>query len=325
MKVITAKQELNLVNQLVIDYKKQVHQNVKARFVSHLPFGDAVTQSKGDKHTIYFGTAPFLKSDDLLLTEQQITTSRVAAFHELAHCDQYHSKNTPRDIIISRLSVYQNNKYYRNNWKFQLFEIDAEYTGIMNAHKHLTKEYPNRADQMILNYLNNRIQTHKYMIPDSVGKVTSISEIGSLFDDACQKSLINNRTFPHGWERSNDQIAQMFRLPNKTLCPEYTPFYNDLIYTHDGKEFDHKMATLVLCIHPEKKLEYPHIDFTDFTPDHDFGRTLPESYDSLKSRIKPQSANDLFYSETGISISEFTNAVETITNYENSIAIKPFT
>lgn len=77
-------------------------------------------------------------------------------FHLFGHHGQLTSKDTPKEILISSLSIYGNKMYYRLNWSNLLHEIDAEYTGVMSMLEHINTICPKHGEKLFLQYMSLR-------------------------------------------------------------------------------------------------------------------------------------------------------------------------
>lgn len=226
------------------------------------------------------------------------------------------SNNTPKEILISDLSKFNNPQYYRKCWNTFPHEIDAENSGVMTMRSKLESEFGTQANDFILEYLEHRSGETLYMFHESELQSCSKNHVNDLFETAYDQSLTNKRSLPHGFLRYQDEVAQLLTDKDHNLRPEYVPIFNKLIITENGAELDLRMASLVSYLHPELQDMYPQLDFKELHSSSVMGITMPETSEEIKARILPIDNSILFSTnEYPVQLDEdkeFENAVNAI-------------
>lgn len=115
----------------------------------------------------------------------------VNLYHETQHYYQqiaFFENNQQKDesLFYNYLACIGNGQGYYNpeinpyNYYNNIRELDAEYTGIKKAYNFLTTIFSEKeADQLIVNYFNNRLTQNYYISSDK--PVSSMAEINMLF------------------------------------------------------------------------------------------------------------------------------------------------
>lgn len=276
---------ISILRDAAENYLGPAKSHVEIDFSEKELFGHGKIESKDGKAHILIGMPHRSKSffqQNKRMSNTEFTKVAVTLFHELGHYSRSVSKDTPKEICMSELSKYGNEKYYIHNWHMLLHEIDAEYIGITSAWSMLKNVYPDKADKLMLDHLTDRAQNTVYMIHMPEEGFTSKTQINSLFEQAYDNA---SRTLPLGFLRSDDEVARMCTTDDKILRLEYAAIYNKLATPASGKEMDKMMASIVSYIHPELQETYPTIDFDELNPSHIFKIQIPETTNEIRSRL----------------------------------------
>lgn len=152
---------------------------------------------------------------DIILTKIIINT-----YHELRHSfqqRQYYSK-TPilneniNNSFINYLACvggywgYYNNSINPRNYFTNPRELDAEYNGIKNAYDYISILFSEeKAEKMILNYLNSKIGIQYYI--EIREPINNISKIEELFKKAIVKNTINKKYYNTNYIKKDNCIS----------------------------------------------------------------------------------------------------------------------
>lgn len=309
---INIKQMLTLLTAWSESYIQKQNETILFSLSPSMKIGSGSFERFIDKpYEIEVGISPYSKSfmkRYIPVRDLDFSRACVTIYHEFAHYEQYKAQSDT-EILASDLSKHGNTEYYKYNWNIMPHEIDAEYSGVISAQKHLRDTFSNNADELIEQYLRYRAENMKYMIKVPDG---SISEKGieELFEKAYDRSMTNKRIIPSNFLRSGDEAAQMFTFEDGTLRREYELFYRQLQTAGTGQEMDMKMASLVSYLHPDLQGLYPGLNFTVLKPESVFGIPMPESRDEIMARIDSSLTGSISFDS--ISDDEFTQAVDSI-------------
>lgn len=208
----------------------------------------------------------------------------ITMYHEFEHYEQLAAKHMAKDILIANLSNHNCLNYYNANWNQLPHEIDAEYAGVMNMWSKLEHEFPENANEWMLNHISARANRY-YMFEHPAEGFQSKEQIESLFETAYDKSLMTKRELSSSFLRSDDEIAQLLTDENHNISIEYQPFYHQIQTSETGQEMDMKMASLISYIHPELQSLYKSLDFEELNPVSVFGIPMPETKEEILNRI----------------------------------------
>lgn len=284
---IKNKQALTLLKRWFDNVNQNGKQYVSLNFLIDAPIGHGAAKYDIDKnfYEIEIGIAPL--STSLFAKHQTVNDldfikTGITMFHELAHYERSTSDDTPKEILISDLSKYQNKHYYLQNWAKLPHEIDAEYTGVMTMWEHLEIEFPETAESLMLEYLTVRAGTTNYMINVPENGFQSREQVETLFETAYAKALDEKQNLPKDFLRSDDEIAKVFTTDEYVIRADHYPFYNQLMTAKTGQELTLKMASLVSYFHPELERAYPKLDFKELKPSVVFGTPMPETIEATE-------------------------------------------
>lgn len=121
----------------------------------------------------------------------------VAVYHEFQHIkQQIHQEdaNIVKSFIVANYEP-QYDPPSANYWHMP-HEIDAEYTGILNAHKYLISKFgQEKADAAILNYVNERAHGNYFVHKHIWQKFKSLDEVTDAFIVADENAIENLRVY----------------------------------------------------------------------------------------------------------------------------------
>lgn len=211
-------------------------------------------------------------------------------FHEFGHYKRMIDANTPKEIQMSDLSKCYNNEYYAINHHRLPHEIDAEYTGVMSMWSALESEYPEYADKLMFEYLNDRTTEagrakKLYMIERPENGFQSKQQVKELFNEAYEKSLAEKREISRIFDYNGDVSRLIANDDGYGIRPEYMPVYLKLSKAETGMDVDRMMGSLVAYIHPKLHGRYPNLDFNGLEPSKVFSMQMPESTDEIRMRL----------------------------------------
>lgn len=229
----------------------------------------------------------------LPISDADFVKMGVTTFHELTHCRRSLYDDTPKEILVSDLSKCYNQYYYDTVHHLLPHEIDAEYGGVMPMWSILEDEWPDDADSLMFEYLNNKTRSSErtkslYVIEHPEGGFRSKQQVKDLFDEAYERSLAGKRRLPDTFFNIDitDDVSRLLTADSGFgIRPEYAPLYLMLSKAETGADFDKMMASFVCHIHPELQTVYPHLDFNDFSGPQIFRMPMPETTDESRMRL----------------------------------------
>lgn len=194
--------------------------------------------------------------------------SVISMYHELRHFQLLKNKykGESNNLISSYVAKLNNDDYYLNdgNRTKHLFEIDAEFYGVLNAYSYLKGLFPkidsNSIEKRVVRYVNDRIQQKgrfenvPYQIKDKTVKVNSMEDIEAAFDASIQAVLDNDPKYKK-WcnvSRSFDEAACL-------LKQEEWSDIRDRMFTASNTEKDKIVASVNVFLHDEFKKEFPDL------------------------------------------------------------------
>ena len=125
------------------------------------------------------------------------TAGIVSIYHEAQHIKQQihpEDANIVKSFIVANYEP-QYDLPTANYWNMP-HEINAEYEGIINAHEYLTvKLGQEKADAVILNYVNTRAHGNYFVHKRAWQKFKSLDEVTEAFDDAYEHSIENLKAY----------------------------------------------------------------------------------------------------------------------------------
>lgn len=295
----------NAVLKLSVKSAVKMLQKWKSEYVSadiDLQFSDQYKICSGkteytDIHntpTVIVGMYPLpmsFPSTYLPIKDSDFVRIGVTTFHELTHCKRSLSDNTPKEIQISDLSKCYNKEYYYAEHHKLPHEIDAEYSGVMSMWSLLERDWPDAADRLMFDYLDDRteksVQRRKlYMIEKPECGFQSKQQVKDLFNEAYEKSLTEKRSLPDRFISYDGDTSRVLATDNGYgVRAEYVSCYSKLYRAETGADTDRMMASLVSYVHPELQDMYPGLDFEELEPGKVFGRSMPETVDEVRIRL----------------------------------------
>lgn len=196
----------------------------------------------------------------------------VTGFHECRHVEM-HDKIFNDDSLemryfaMAHLSQRHNVNHMLHNWSKFVTEVDAERFGVHNAAAFLSAAVgENRAEELLLSYINKRVQYSDYVlpIPDTGRLYTSMDDVFDAFDKAYEESkhsyrdcrMFRNREFPYQYLYGN-------------LSDTYQ---NRLLSERDGYKQDAMFASIVLTRYPSYQYQYASLRDMNLSIDATFSR-----------------------------------------------------
>lgn len=189
---------------------------------------DAINVTVGSRDVLktqYWTIPPFSKIDI-----QDFVGLMVAAYHEKQHVVQEEMYITRNDEVTLKMAVessahYGNRNYYTQTYHSNLYEIDAERTGIKDAYEHLSELYgTKRAEKLMMNYIAER-QKHEYFISE---QCPSFRDVVKAFDKAFNRELAEKKYFQYRPVIQNGQFVK-----NEDI------FYRNIIKNSDRQNHTH--------------------------------------------------------------------------------------
>lgn len=307
---LTNKKGLYLINSWITDIKESEKQ-VDISLTNKYAPGEGQTLIDISNNTSHIRIGSNMQKifplNRLPIDDRDFVKIGVTLFHEVNHYQQ-HTKEYTEECLLSELSKYKNDSYYKESWHELPHEIHAEYSGVMTMWKVMTEEFtPEQADDCVLDYINTKASQTKYMIPPISGSYQSKKEVEHAFEQAYEKSLTEKRTFQPNFLRYEDEVSRLF-TDNGILKAEYHKHYQTLISNIPGDQKDRLLSSTVVHLHPELQREYPSLDFRHLSMEETF--QLPSLETSLESRqriIQTQDAND------------FVKAVEDLSDIQTNV------
>lgn len=269
--------------------------HTKILYDENMPIGEGQTRYKNDELTnITIGIYPLSLSFParrLSIKDSDFVSIGATLFHEFRHCKCLITDDTSKEILISDLSKCYNDEYYYAEHHRLPHEIDAEYNGVMSMWSALENEWPGLADQLMIDYLNDRTESSDrvkklYMIERPECGFQSKQQVKDLFEDAYEKSLTEKRRLPNGFIGYKGDTSRLLATDDgRGLRVEYAPVYLKLSKAETGIDTDQMMASLISYIHPELRNRYTRLDFEGLEPDRVFHLQMPETIEDVWARL----------------------------------------
>ena len=121
----------------------------------------------------------------------------VAIYHEFQHVEQQihpEDKNIVKSFIVANYEP-QYDPPSSNYWRMP-HEIDAEYTGILNAHAYLISKFgQEKADTAILDYVNERAHGNYFVRKYAWQKFKTLDEVTDAFIAVDKKAIENLKAY----------------------------------------------------------------------------------------------------------------------------------
>lgn len=240
----------------------------------------AQTDRHEETYEIALGTSPISFSNTLLarnnpLTDKYFGHLAITGMHELTHCVQNMSKDTPEMMLISEISTFGNMHYRRDNWGNFPHEIQAEYTGTMKARLKMRQQFPEQTghvDTVILECVNERARDSRHPIHDYMPEegFKSQNEVVDAFHTAMKELPDRKRNFVSTFRRHEDGmqdiIVQILADEDGNRRPEYRYLNEELQNEESGLEFDRKLACVMLYVYPKLYELYPQLQDAGMEP-----------------------------------------------------------
>lgn len=156
-------------------------------------------------------------------------------------------------LMVNYLSREGNEQYYYNNYENMSSEIDAEQYSINMAYMYLKNMYPNiDAEKLIVNYINNRIDTETYKInfPKYADRYSSLREINNAFDIKIQQVIHLKREINLG---ATDEICTLIGSNSEwqPIKDKITSLMSKCNIENAGLMMDEMLASIVIYRYPE--------------------------------------------------------------------------
>ena len=208
----------------------------------------------------------------------------VTLFHEVDHYQQ-HTKEHIKECLLSELSKYNNDSYYKESWHELPHEIHAEYSGVMTMWEVMEQEFTlEQADACMLDYINQKADHTRYIIPPAPEGYQSKTEVEHAFEEAYERSLTKVRKFQPNFLRYKDEASRLL-TDDGILRIEYQRHYHTLIGNIPGEQKDRLMSSLVVHLHPELQEEYPALEFHGLSIKQTFHLPAPETTEEARQRV----------------------------------------
>ena len=194
----------------------------------------------------------------------------VGIFHESRHldarligCKNFQDVGARGDITkadnyciqLSYMARDGNNCYYKNNYDNMISEIDAEYYAINMAYEYLKNNFPNvDCEKLVVDYVNNRIQSGPYKIDYIDEKYSSLLHINKAFKDRINQS---KKTHRHIDFNCSDQAISLI---NNTRWNDIKKQIYDISQNNNdecGFKTDEMLAALTFYLSPEYTKSLP--------------------------------------------------------------------
>lgn len=155
---------------------------------------------------------PKLFDDFSSVNQIAFATAVVTLQHECRHVQQsgkYPLNNDISDnVLISHYISKENEDWYNQHYTTQLNEIDAEMNAIYMAQSKLEKAFPGHGEELVLQYVNYRIDKDNETIQNGVGMAyyihsrkhfTNLNDVFDKFEEAVRNAekevrLYSNKT-----------------------------------------------------------------------------------------------------------------------------------
>lgn len=274
--------------------------NVKYGFDESEPTDRAATAPDGRNGMIVqlgvHGLSPDTNPDTPVDVKKFVYTT-VNLFHEAQHVWQEYEERmaeTPfaTDLVIADVAYRKNWKSYRRRYLTNLHELDAEFTGILNARDVLSSTFPNvNCDQLIVDYVNDRISGKNLYFIGEHGhpKYSTVAEIENAFGDAFDRYETTPHRFvdvqdPDVKYTRADHIA-MILVGDKETAIKWQQFTDRLSNATTGQTYDTMAASVMLHAYPEYLKKYNALRNVDLSAETVFGMKFPESTASIRLRL----------------------------------------
>lgn len=296
----------------MFDYQKLEHNMIRFDFEPNLVRGSGKNIYNGCNElcVVLVGTSdPIEKSnvEHLSNTNQKKPSDNlrfiqmmVTLHHEYRHYKQLTADNTPKEILLSSLSICGNDEYYQTYWNELPHEINAEFCGVMQTWSRLEETYPKgkfyqkRINKYMFEYLTNRASKGNYMFEVPKDGFRSKEQVIELFKEAYEKALIDERTYDQNiLFNKSDEMPRIIKRDDSPYYREYAYFSNKLITAPNGQEQDRMMSSLVAYVHPKLQNTFSKLSFDELDPEHVFGKPLPESSTKLQKLLHIEEDKEL--------------------------------
>lgn len=225
----------------------------------------------------------------------------VAAGHESAHLYEMESKDTKQALI--RIADYGNMMNYRDNYKFNRREIQAEISGLEQAQSEIRDKLkcPN-ADQLLLDYVNDAVTRCYFIGAHESGAYTEMDDVFKALNEAYDAAGLNVRLYTSKMQLSDDAIAKLALTDDPTKRRGLTAFdrewdfvYDALKSAPDDDTSVRVLASAALYAYPSTIREAAGAKLPDLSIKTVFGRDPPydkiiEPHDPPNDTARSQSA-----------------------------------
>lgn len=227
------------------------------------------------------------------VSDLNFTRAIVALFHEDRHaCNVLRgyagvTGNKGDDILLSLsyLAKQGNEGYYLDGYSKCLYEIDAEHSGVDDAYDYLKSMFPEKADKMICEYVNWRVDNSTYFIsPAQRGnrKFRSIEEIDASFEKAFDEAKVSKKYYRDVCKKSDEVMKLLVR-------PEWKSFHDKLASDFETvADKDRGVSSVVCYLHKDYKARFPTLTNVDLSGKAVFGMSFPSGEKPVRKQVAPQ-------------------------------------
>lgn len=227
------------------------------------------------------------------VSDLNFTRVVVSLYHEYRHLYnasvgyQGVTDNPDDDILLSLsyLAKQGNEGYYLDGYSKCLYEIDAEYSGVDDAYDYLKSMFPEKADKMICEYVNWRVDNSTYFIsPEQRGneKFRSIGEIDASFEKAFDEAKVAKKYYRDVCKKSDEVMKLLVR-------PEWKPFHDKLASDFETvADKDRGVSSVVCYLHKDYKARFPTLTNVDLSGKAVFGMPFPSGEKPVRKQVAPQ-------------------------------------
>lgn len=227
---------------------------------------------------IDIGMKPVFSSNSVgsYMDDRDVVMPVVAIGHESRHYKLSKSPNMDVRVALSVVSGMYNPDYYICAWKELPCEIDAEFSGIMQAWDAISAICPDVVDCVMLDYVNWKTVETSYPIPAVDGGYAKKSQVISAFEEAYENSFVKSREAQGGFTKYEKDLVTNLLCEGGHFRPEMYYHFDKIIDHMPGPEKDRMMASLVLSVHPEIQDLFTCLKGVDLSVATVFGKPLPE-------------------------------------------------
>lgn len=179
------------------------------------------------------------------VSDYLFTSAVVAMYHEYGHYLDDTDPSTPKEVILSAISTFNNSGYRLNGWKEFPHEISAERTGVLMAYDAMEGLFGETGKECVIDYVKTRIRDTAYLLRDGdVGEWTR-DGLDAAFDTAMERSLETEREQQPGLRRYDTDVMTKF-----FLSPDGKSYFEKFNKHIPGRAQDRMAASVVIHFDP---------------------------------------------------------------------------